>query len=188
MPLDVGTLHYNAFSDNFLQIYNIHICCRSRLPPFFCWMFSENHKHFLLSLLTLEREFIYNLSLWWFEIYSVCKSVGLSVCMSLCQSVCLSVSQLIFLSVFLSALISTIGHQQANMQWSMCLMFMRKGLDTKIYIVTWSSIYLIKAPKQTLRSLLTSNMQNIASISMLKTSCTISCTSLADTRKLWQAP
>ena len=44
------------------------------------------------------------------------------------------------------------------------------------------------APKQTLCSLSTSDMMDIASNSILKTSCTISSTSVADTRKWWQAP
>ena len=44
-------------------------------------------------------------------------------------------------------------------------------------------VSLQEAPKQTLCSLLTSDMLDIASNSMLKTSCTVSGTSLAGTRK-----
>ena len=44
-------------------------------------------------------------------------------------------------------------------------------------------VCLKEAPKQTLCSLLTSDMLDIASNSVLKTSCTISDTSVADTRK-----
>ena len=44
-------------------------------------------------------------------------------------------------------------------------------------------VSLKKAPKQTFCSLPTSDMLDIASISMLKTSCIISGTSVADTRK-----
>ena len=44
-------------------------------------------------------------------------SVCLSVCLYVSLPVCLSVSLYVFLSVCLSALISTISHQQANMQW-----------------------------------------------------------------------
>ena len=47
-----------------------------------------------------------------------------------------------------------------------------------------SPCYVLKeVPKQNLCSLLASNMLDIASISMLKTSCTIYCISVADTRK-----
>ena len=45
-------------------------------------------------------------------------------------------------------------------------------------------VSLKKAPKQTLCSLLTSDMLDIASNSMLTTSCTVSSTSVAGTRKL----
>ena len=45
-------------------------------------------------------------------------------------------------------------------------------------------VCLKKAPKQTLCSLPTSDMLDIASKSMVKTSCTISGTSVADTRKM----
>ena len=48
-------------------------------------------------------------------------------------------------------------------------------------------VSLKKAPKQTVCSLPTSDMLDIASNSMFKTSYTISGTSVADTRKLWQA-
>ena len=48
-------------------------------------------------------------------------------------------------------------------------------------------VSLQEAPKQTLCSLLTSDMLDIASNSMLKTSCTVSGTSVADTRKWRQA-
>ena len=51
------------------------------------------------------------------RVLSVCQYVCLSVSMSLCLSVCLLVCLSIFLTVRLSALISTISHQQANMQW-----------------------------------------------------------------------
>ena len=48
-------------------------------------------------------------------------SVCLSVCLYVSLPVCLSVSLYVFLSVCLSALISTISHQQANMQWDVRL-------------------------------------------------------------------
>ena len=49
-------------------------------------------------------------------------------------------------------------------------------------------VSLKKAPKQTLCSLLTSDMLDIASNFMLKTSCTISGNSIADTKKWRKAP
>ena len=45
-----------------------------------------------------------------------------------------------------------------------------------------------ETPKQTLCSLLASDMLDIVSDSMLKTSCTVSGTSVTKTRKWWQAP